>query len=104
MFAAGDVADHDHPLFGRIRVEHYDNAIKMGITAAKNMLGAGIVHDDPHWFWSDQYGSNLQVAGIETEWDQRIVRGDEAERRYAAFYLDGGRAAPGRIARLPARG
>ena len=90
VFAAGDVADHDHPLFGRIRVEHYDNAIKMGITAAKNMLGAGIVHDDPHWFWSDQYDSNLQVAGIETEWDQRIVRGDEAERRYAAFYLDQG--------------
>jgi 3-phenylpropionate/trans-cinnamate dioxygenase ferredoxin reductase component len=90
VFAAGDVADHDHPLFGRVRVEHYDNAIKMGVTAAKNMLGAGIVHDDPHWFWSDQYGSNLQVSGIETEWDRRIIRGDESERRYAAFYLDAG--------------
>ena len=90
VFAAGDVADHDHPLFGRIRVEHYDNAIKMGVTAAKNMLGAGIAHDDPHWFWSDQYDTQLQVAGIETAWDRRVIRGDEDERRYAAFYLEKG--------------
>ena len=30
VFAAGDVASHEHPLFGRLRVEHFDNAIKMG--------------------------------------------------------------------------
>ena len=41
VFAAGDVARHDHPVFGPIRVEHFDNALKMGETAARNMLGAG---------------------------------------------------------------
>ena len=30
VFAAGDVASHAHPVFGRVRVEHFDNAIKMG--------------------------------------------------------------------------
>ena len=50
--------------FGRLRVEHFDNAIKMGETAARNMLGAGLVHDDPHWFWSDQYDVQVQMVGI----------------------------------------
>ena len=54
VFAAGDVASHDHPVFGRIRVEHYDNAWKMGEAAAHNVLGEQRVFDDPHWFWSDQ--------------------------------------------------
>ena len=47
VFAAGDVARHDHPVFGPVRVEHFDNALKMGQTVARNMLGAGEVFDDP---------------------------------------------------------
>ncbi len=90
VYAAGDVAEHDHPIFGRIRVEHYDNAIKMGETAARNLLGAGEVFDDPHWFWSDQYDSQLQVAGYATSWDQMVVRGSLEERSFAAFLLEGG--------------
>ena len=39
VFAVGDVARHDHPVFGPIRVEHYDNAVKMGEHAANAMLG-----------------------------------------------------------------
>ncbi len=90
VYAAGDVAEHDHPILGRIRVEHYDNAIKMGETAARNLLGAGEVFDDPHWFWSDQYDSQLQVAGYATSWDQMVVRGSLEERSFAAFLLEGG--------------
>jgi 3-phenylpropionate/trans-cinnamate dioxygenase ferredoxin reductase subunit len=90
VWAAGDVALHDHPVFGPIRVEHYDNAIKMGEAAARNMLGAGQVFDDPHWFWSDQYDSQLQVAGFATSWDTMVVRGSLQERSFAAFLLQDG--------------
>lgn len=90
VFAAGDVALHDHPIFGRIRVEHYDNAIKMGEAAARNALGVGEVFDDPHWFWSDQYDSQLQVAGFATSWDRMVVRGSLEERSFAAFLLQDG--------------
>lgn len=90
VWAAGDVALHDHPIFGRIRVEHYDNAIKMGETAARNLLGAGEVFDDPHWFWSDQYDSQLQMAGYATSWDEMVVRGSLTERSFAAFLLQDG--------------
>jgi 3-phenylpropionate/trans-cinnamate dioxygenase ferredoxin reductase subunit len=90
IYAAGDVAAHDHPVFGPVRVEHYDNAIKMGEAAARNMLGRGELFADPHWFWSDQYDSQIQMAGYATEWDEMVVRGSLEERSYAAFLLKDG--------------
>jgi 3-phenylpropionate/trans-cinnamate dioxygenase ferredoxin reductase component len=87
VFAAGDVARHDHPVFGRIRVEHFDNALKMGEAAARNMLGRDEVFDDPHWFWSDQYDANIQMAGYAKEWDDVVVRGSMEERTFVAFLL-----------------
>jgi 3-phenylpropionate/trans-cinnamate dioxygenase ferredoxin reductase component len=90
IFAIGDVARHDHPVFGAIRVEHYDNAIKMGEHAAKAMLGSGDVFDDPHWFWSDQYDSKVEVAGVAPTWDRMVVRGSLEDRSFCAFLLDDG--------------
>jgi 3-phenylpropionate/trans-cinnamate dioxygenase ferredoxin reductase subunit len=88
VYAAGDVARHDHPVFGPIRVEHFDNAIKTGEAAARNMLGAGAVFDDPHWFWSDQYDSQVQMAGFAATWDRMVVRGSIEDRSFCAFLLD----------------
>jgi 3-phenylpropionate/trans-cinnamate dioxygenase ferredoxin reductase subunit len=88
VFAAGDVARHDHPVFGPIRVEHYDNAIKMGEIVARNMLDAGEVFDDPHWFWSDQFDSQVQMAGYAPTWDRMVVRGSLADRSFCSFLLD----------------
>jgi 3-phenylpropionate/trans-cinnamate dioxygenase ferredoxin reductase subunit len=90
VFAVGDVARHDHPVFGPIRVEHYDNAIKMGEHAAHAMLGSSEVFDDPHWFWSDQYDSKVEMAGYAPTWDRMIVRGSLEERSFCAFLLDDG--------------
>jgi 3-phenylpropionate/trans-cinnamate dioxygenase ferredoxin reductase subunit len=88
VFAAGDVARHDHPVFGQIRVEHFDNALKMGETVAHNMLGEGRVFDDPHWFWSDQYDVQIQMAGYAPTWDRMVVRGSLEDRSFCAFLLD----------------
>ncbi len=88
VFAAGDVARHEHPVFGPIRVEHFDNAIKMGQAAARNMLGAGEVFADPHWFWSDQYDSQVQMAGYAATWHRMVVRGSIEDRSFCAFLLD----------------
>jgi 3-phenylpropionate/trans-cinnamate dioxygenase ferredoxin reductase subunit len=88
VFAAGDVALHAHPVFGPLRVEHYDNAVRMGQAAARNMLGAGSVFDDPHWFWSDQYDSQIQMAGHAPTWDSMVIRGSLEARSFCAFLLD----------------
>jgi 3-phenylpropionate/trans-cinnamate dioxygenase ferredoxin reductase subunit len=90
VYAAGDVARHDHPVFGPIRVEHWDNAIKMGVAAARNALGANEVFDDAHWFWSDQYDANIQMSGFAISWDQVVFRGDPATREFTAFLLKDG--------------
>ena len=90
VFAAGDVALHAHPVFGPIRVEHYDNAVKMGEHVAHAMLGSREVFDHPHWFWSDQYDSKIEMAGYAPTWDRMVVRGSLEERSFCAFLLDDG--------------
>jgi 3-phenylpropionate/trans-cinnamate dioxygenase ferredoxin reductase subunit len=90
VWAIGDVARHDHPVFGPIRVEHFDNALRMGETVARNVQGAGVVHDDPHWFWSDQYDEQIQMSGFAMSWDQTVIRGNVKDRSFAAFLLRDG--------------
>lgn len=92
IYAAGDVANHYHPVFERrIRVEHWDNALKQGPAAARNMLGKDESYGEVHWFWSDQYDTNLQYAGFHTTWDELVVRGSLEERSFVAFYCTEGR-------------
>lgn len=92
IFAAGDIANHYHPLFDElIRVEHFDNANKQAAAAANNMLGNVTIFDDPHWFWSDQYNLNIQHTGHARTWDEVVIRGSVDELDFCAFYLREGR-------------
>lgn len=97
VYAAGDVANILHPLFGRVRVEHYNNAEKMGTAAAKSMLGSTAPYDYLYTFWSDQYEHKIEYAGYVTKWDDFVVRGSLADRKLVGFYLVDGvvRAAVG---------
>jgi 3-phenylpropionate/trans-cinnamate dioxygenase ferredoxin reductase subunit len=92
IYAAGDVANHFHPLFGQsIRTEHWQNAIRQGSAAGANMMGRAEPYDDCPWFWSDQYDVNVQYAGFHTEWDDLVVRGSLKDRSFVAFYVKDGR-------------
>jgi 3-phenylpropionate/trans-cinnamate dioxygenase ferredoxin reductase subunit len=92
IYAAGDVANHYHPVFDRhIRVEHWQNAMRQGASAARNMLGERVVYDEIPWFWSDQYDANLQYAGFHTKWDELVVRGQLDSGAFLACYLNDGR-------------
>jgi 3-phenylpropionate/trans-cinnamate dioxygenase ferredoxin reductase component len=90
VYAAGDVANQLHPLFGRVRVEHYNNAEKQGRAAARSMLGSTAPYDYVHTFWSDQYQHKLEYVGHATKWDQFVVRGSLEEGKLIGFYLAGG--------------
>ena len=92
VFAAGDVASQLYPSRGdRLRVEHFDNASRQAAVAARNMLGELVPYDEPHWFWSDQFGSNLQYVGHASPTDRLVVRGDLEDDHWTAFFLDGDR-------------
>jgi len=87
VYAAGDVANHLHPLFGRIRVEHFNNGEKQGAAAARSMLGSTARYDYVHSFWSDQYEHKIEYVGHVTKWDEFVVRGSVADSQLLGFYL-----------------
>jgi 3-phenylpropionate/trans-cinnamate dioxygenase ferredoxin reductase subunit len=95
VFAAGDVANHDHPLFGRLRVEHWANALEQGPSAARAMLGSDVVYDRVPYFFSDQYDVGMEYAGHSAPGDEVVFRGDPATREFIAFWLRDGRVTAG---------
>jgi 3-phenylpropionate/trans-cinnamate dioxygenase ferredoxin reductase subunit len=97
VYAAGDVANHLHPIFGRLRVEHWNNGFQHGRAAARAMLGDPAPYDYIHSFWSDQYEHSIQYVGFAAEWDRLVFRGQPASRKFLGFYLKDGivRAAVG---------
>ena len=95
VFAAGDIANHDHPLLGRLRVEHWANALEQGPSAARAMLGQDAVYDRVPYFFSDQYDVGMEYAGHSRPGDDVVFRGDPAGREFIAFWLRDGRVAAG---------
>jgi 3-phenylpropionate/trans-cinnamate dioxygenase ferredoxin reductase subunit len=41
--------------------------------------------------WSDQFDAKLEVAGMPTEWDAVVMRGDPSTGAYMLFQLAAGR-------------
>jgi len=97
VYAAGDVANHQHPLFGRLRVEHWNNGLQHGRAAARAMLGGSEPYDYVHSFWSDQYEHLIEYVGFAATWDRLVFRGKPESRKFLGFYLKDGvlRAAVG---------
>jgi 3-phenylpropionate/trans-cinnamate dioxygenase ferredoxin reductase subunit len=87
VFAAGDVANVSHPVFGRVRVEHYNNAERQGRALARAMLGDPQPYDYIYSFWSDQYEHKLEYVGYAKNWERIVLRGSYESRRFLAFYL-----------------
>jgi 3-phenylpropionate/trans-cinnamate dioxygenase ferredoxin reductase component len=89
IWAAGDVANAAHPTFGRIRIEHWAEALNQGLIAGRNLAGANARYDRVPYFFSDQFDLSLSFLGHAREWDQLVTRGDHRvdEPRFVAWYL-----------------
>ena len=95
IYAAGDVAAHDHPKYRhRIRIEHWANAKDQGKHVAANLLGAGEPYLLRPFFFSDQYDLGCEYRGFaDPAKDRLVVRGDLASREFTAFWLREGAVA-----------
>lgn len=78
IWSAGDCASFPHN-GGRLRLESVGNAIDQAEIVAQNILGAGLEYQAKPWFWSDQYDCKLQIAGLNTGYDNIVTRGPDGE-------------------------
>ena len=98
IYAAGDVANSFHPLYGHgVRVEHWANALHGGPAAARSMLGQQVTYDRVPYFYSDQYDLGMECSGLPTpgSYDEVVYRGDHASLEFIAFWLSSGKLIAG---------
>ncbi|MFC4127497.1 NAD(P)/FAD-dependent oxidoreductase [Nocardia rhizosphaerae] len=91
VVAVGDIAEQEHPVLNRpVRVEHWATALNQPAVAARTMLGKPASYDRLPYFFSDQYDVGMEYTGyVGRDDDVRVVvRGDQAEREFVAFWLD----------------
>ncbi|UWQ13972.1 FAD-dependent oxidoreductase [Aliiroseovarius sp. M344] len=88
IWAAGDCASF--PYRGtRIRLESVPNAIDQAEVVARNMMGENINYVATPWFWSDQYDVKLQIAGLNTGYDNVVTRRGDKEGSRSFWYYQG---------------
>jgi 3-phenylpropionate/trans-cinnamate dioxygenase ferredoxin reductase subunit len=75
-----------------MRIEHWDVAFNHGRTAALNMLGKDVPHQEVPYFFSvlGDWGE-LEYVGPAYDWDQEIVRGSYEDGNFTTWYLKDGR-------------
>ena len=85
IWAAGDCASF--PLRGRqTRLECVQNAIQQAELVAENMMGATKTYMPIPWFWSDQYDTRLQIAGLSTSYDRIVSRAGTKDGGWSHWY------------------
>lgn len=88
VWAAGDCASFPYK-GSRIRLESVPNAIDQAEVVAENMLGAEKDYVATPWFWSDQYDVKLQIAGLNSGYDQVVTRQGEGQQVSFWYYNSG---------------
>jgi 3-phenylpropionate/trans-cinnamate dioxygenase ferredoxin reductase subunit len=93
IYAAGDICEYDSVVHGGqpVRIEHWDVAFNHGKTAALNLLGKDVAHEEVPYFYSvfADWGE-LEYVGPAYEWDEEIVRGSLEDGNFTIWYLKDG--------------
>ena len=79
IYAAGDCTSFEYKNT-LVRLESVGNAIDQANTVAQNILQQNTKYIPKPWFWSDQYNLKLQIAGLNTGYDDVVVRKGENDQ------------------------
>ena len=93
IYAVGDCALHRNR-FGpnrAVRVESVQNAADQASTVAHDITGQPVPYSATPWFWSHQYDLKLQTVGLNSDYDDMVLRGDPAGTRFSLVYLREGK-------------
>lgn len=92
IFAAGDVANFFHSALGkRVRVEHEDNALRMGKMAGRNMAGADESYTHTPMFYSDLFELGYEAVGELSSKLETVTDWQEPFKKGVVYYLGEGR-------------
>jgi len=68
-----------------VRLESVQNATDQARCVAKSIVSGTATYDAVPWFWTEQYGAKLQIAGLLDQADAWVVRGDIASEHWSVF-------------------
>lgn len=90
--AIGDCCSFPYP-YGdrRIRLESVQNATDQARHVARRLTGHRTSYRDLPWFWSNQGGMKLQMAGLAFDADREVVLGDPSSGRFSVLHFAGER-------------
>ncbi|MES2517678.1 MAG: FAD-dependent oxidoreductase [Bacteroidota bacterium] len=87
IYAIGDCANHFNAFANKnLRLESVQNAVDQAKVAVNHILGKPQTYYMVPWFWTNQYQLKLQMAGINTDYDQTVIRGDIDIHKFSVFY------------------
>ena len=87
IYAAGDCTSFNYKNT-LVRLESVGNAIDQAMIVAQNIMRQGISYLPKPWFWSDQYDLKLQIAGLNTGYDDVAIRKGE-KNQVSHWYFKG---------------
>jgi 3-phenylpropionate/trans-cinnamate dioxygenase ferredoxin reductase subunit len=86
IFAIGDCANFPCVQAGSAtRLESVQNAVDHARCVAAALTGTPEPYASLPWFWTDQAGAKLQIAGILAGADRTVVAGDPAEGKFSVL-------------------
>lgn len=91
ILAIGDVALFDVDGRGEMRLESVQNACDQARAAAATLLGETAPYAPLPWFWSDQYDAKLQIAGLNHDADETLMRPGRRPGTGSVWYFRAGR-------------
>ncbi|CAA9437007.1 MAG: Ferredoxin reductase [uncultured Quadrisphaera sp.] len=75
----------------RVRLESVQNAVDQGRCVAARIAGRPFPYTALPWFWTDQLGSKLQIAGLSAGHDRAVLVGDGVGGPFSVYCFAGQR-------------
>src|SRR5262249_10357402 len=91
IFAAGDVAFFPEDVLGVRRIKHWDNAVRQGKHAGRNMAGAGEAFKELPFFFSDLFEFGYEAVGEVDSRLQTFADWQEPNKTGVIYYVGEGR-------------
>ncbi|HJV70732.1 NAD(P)/FAD-dependent oxidoreductase [Ideonella sp.] len=90
IVAAGDCTARRLADGSLLRLESVQAATEGAKAAAASLLGQARPFTAAPWFWSDQFGHKLQMAGLSSGADTSVTRGDPAAGPFSLWHFRDG--------------